>query len=202
VCLCACVLFLARMSRKSVRHPVPSAESNNSISGAKITRFVRDREAKTYALIRNVVPTCFCCQEAGVWQQCSAWKSTKNKSYLHYRRRHLVVGHPFVYMRWLISIWLYKKKQATGLKKYIFFTYSPWAPHTYVFLVLTSLTHPEKFFWLCWKKGTGKAKDLSAPLRTFAVCHITEIRQQCKLCCYCVSRWVVFLDMNDYLLCK
>jgi hypothetical protein len=36
---------------------------------------------------------------------------------------------------------LKRKQQVTGLKKCIYSTYSPRAPHTYDFVVLTSLTH-------------------------------------------------------------
>jgi hypothetical protein len=39
----------------------------------------------------------------------------------------------------------------------------PRAPHTYDFVVLTSLTHPCKILLVVLQ--TGKAKDLSAPLR-------------------------------------
>jgi hypothetical protein len=42
------------------------------------------------------------------------------------------------------SLALQRKQQATGLKKYIYCTYSPCAPHTYDFIVLTSLTQPRK----------------------------------------------------------
>jgi hypothetical protein len=49
------------------------------------------------------------------------------------------------------------------LKICIYCTYSPWAPHTYDFVVLTSLTHPRRILLVALK--IGKAKDLSAPLR-------------------------------------
>jgi hypothetical protein len=39
----------------------------------------------------------------------------------------------------------------------------PWAPHTYDFVVLTSLTHPSEILLVMLQ--IGKAKDLSAPLR-------------------------------------
>jgi hypothetical protein len=39
----------------------------------------------------------------------------------------------------------------------------PWAPHTYDFFILTSLTHPRKILLIVLE--LGKAKDLSAPLR-------------------------------------
>jgi hypothetical protein len=38
----------------------------------------------------------------------------------------------------------------------------PWAPHSYDFVVLTSLTHPIKILLVVLQ--IGKAKDLSAPL--------------------------------------
>jgi hypothetical protein len=47
-------------------------------------------------------------------------------------------------------------------------TYLPWAPHTYDFVVLTSLIHPRKIILVALQIGKweiGKAKDLSAPLR-------------------------------------
>jgi hypothetical protein len=46
----------------------------------------------------------------------------------------------------LISIWLYKKTSYGIEKKYICCTYSPSAPHSYDFVVLTSLTYPRKLF--------------------------------------------------------
>jgi hypothetical protein len=48
--------------------------------------------------------------------------------------------------RKLISLWLYKEnKSRDKKKKYIYICtlhIAPWAPHTYDFVVLTSLTHP------------------------------------------------------------
>jgi hypothetical protein len=49
-----------------------------------------------------------------------------------------------------------------GLKKCIYSTYSPGVPHTYDFIVPTSLTHPRKILLLVLQ--IGKAKDLSEPL--------------------------------------
>jgi hypothetical protein len=50
-----------------------------------------------------------------------------------------------------------------GLKKKgIYSAYSPWAPHTYGFVVLTSLTHPRKILFVVLQ--IGKAEDLSAHL--------------------------------------
>jgi hypothetical protein len=58
---------------------------------------------------------------------------------------------------------LYRKPPATGLKKFIY------ASYTYDFIVLTSLTHPRKIVLVVLK--IEKAKDLSAPLRitTFGI---------------------------------
>jgi hypothetical protein len=45
----------------------------------------------------------------------------------------------------LISLWLYKENDnPQDWKKCIYSTSSPWAPHIYDFVVLTSLTHPRK----------------------------------------------------------
>jgi hypothetical protein len=70
-------------------------------------------------------------------------------------------------LRWgLISVWLHKEINKLRDWKNIFIHIPPWAPHTYDFVVLTSLTHPRKillFVLQIWK--IGKAKDLSAPLR-------------------------------------
>jgi hypothetical protein len=48
-----------------------------------------------------------------------------------------------------------------GTKKCIYSTHPPWSPHTYDFVVLTSLTHPRKILLLVLQ--IGKTKDLSAP---------------------------------------
>jgi hypothetical protein len=48
---------------------------------------------------------------------------------------------------------LQRKQQATGLKKYIYSAYFPWAPHTYDFAVLTSLTHPWKIILVVLQIG-------------------------------------------------
>jgi hypothetical protein len=42
----------------------------------------------------------------------------------------------------------------------------PWAPHTYVFVFLTSLTHPQKIVWLCCKydnRKQGEPKTYQRP---------------------------------------
>jgi hypothetical protein len=70
-----------------------------------------------------------------------------------------------IYTRWgLISLRLYKENNKLRDWKNVF-TYSPWAPHTYEFVVLTSLTHPRKI--LLDVLQIGKAKDLSGPLGIF-----------------------------------
>jgi hypothetical protein len=64
----------------------------------------------------------------------------------------------------LISLWLYKENNKLRDWKNVFTLHiSPLAPHTYDFVVLTSLTHPRKIILLVLQ--IGKAKDLSAPLR-------------------------------------
>jgi hypothetical protein len=49
----------------------------------------------------------------------------------------------------------------------------PRAPHTYDFVVLTSLTHPRKIILVVLQ--IGKAKDLSAPLRNRPILKNYEI---------------------------
>jgi hypothetical protein len=57
---------------------------------------------------------------------------------------------PYVYGRRLISLWRYKENnKLRDWKKYIYSTYSPWAPHIDEFVVLTSLTHPTKNSFDC-----------------------------------------------------
>jgi hypothetical protein len=52
-----------------------------------------------------------------------------------------------------------------GLKKNVFTLHiPPWAPYTYDFVVLFSLTRPRKILLVVLQ--IGKAKDLSAPLRS------------------------------------
>jgi hypothetical protein len=51
------------------------------------------------------------------------------------------------------SLDLYRKQAATGLEKCIYSTYSPWAPHTYNFVVLTSLTHTRKILLVVLQIG-------------------------------------------------
>jgi hypothetical protein len=58
-----------------------------------------------------------------------------------------------------------KKTRSYGNEKmYLLYIFPPWAPHTYVFVVLTSLTHPREILLVVLQ--IGKAKDLSATLRT------------------------------------
>jgi hypothetical protein len=64
---------------------------------------------------------------------------------------------------------LEKNHKVTGLKKYIYSTYSHWSPHTYDFVVLTSWTHPRNILLIVLQIGkqeVGKAIYLSASLRT------------------------------------
>jgi hypothetical protein len=66
--------------------------------------------------------------------------------------------------RGLISLWLYKENNKLRDWKNVFTLHiPPWAPHTYDFVILTSLTHPRKILLAVLK--IGKAKNLSAPLR-------------------------------------
>jgi hypothetical protein len=59
----------------------------------------------------------------------------------------------------LISLSLYKgSNKLCDWKQYIYSTYSPWAPHTCDFVVLTSLTHTRKNFWL-WCKYENRKEE-------------------------------------------
>jgi hypothetical protein len=52
------------------------------------------------------------------------------------------------------SLALKRKQQATGLKKNVFTLHiPPWAPYTYDFVVLTSLTHPRKIILVVLRIG-------------------------------------------------
>jgi hypothetical protein len=68
----------------------------------------------------------------------------------------------------LLSLRLYKENNKLQDWKNVFTLHiPPWAPHTYDFVVLTSLTHPRKILLVVLQMGNleiGKAKDLSAPL--------------------------------------
>jgi hypothetical protein len=68
----------------------------------------------------------------------------------------------------LISLWLYKESNKLRDWENVFTLHiSPLAPHTYDFVVLTSLTHPRKILLVVLQIGKyeiGIAKDLSAPL--------------------------------------
>jgi hypothetical protein len=71
--------------------------------------------------------------------------------------------------RGLISLWLYKENKKQRDWNNIFTLHiPPWAPHTYDFFVLTSLTDPRKILLAVLQ--IGKAKDLSAPLSMAYVC--------------------------------
>jgi hypothetical protein len=63
----------------------------------------------------------------------------------------------------LISLWLYKENNKLRDWKNAFTLHIPlWPPHTYDFVVLTSLTHRRKILLVVLQ--IGKAKDLSAGL--------------------------------------
>jgi hypothetical protein len=65
----------------------------------------------------------------------------------------------------LIILWLYKENNKLRGWKNVFTLYiPPWAPHTYDFVILTSLTHSRKILFVVLQ--IGKAEDLSAPLRS------------------------------------
>jgi hypothetical protein len=54
----------------------------------------------------------------------------------------------------LISLWLYEENNKVREWKNIFTLHIlPWAPHTYVFVVLTSLTHPRKIIFVVLQIG-------------------------------------------------
>jgi hypothetical protein len=66
---------------------------------------------------------------------------------------------------WWVFVFIKKTTSYGTEKMYLLYIFPPWAPHTYDFVVLTSLTHPRKIGCAANRK-IGKAKDLSAPLRT------------------------------------
>jgi hypothetical protein len=56
----------------------------------------------------------------------------------------------YIFMRGLISLWLYKENNKLRDWRNVFTLHiPPWAPHTYDFVVLTSLTHPRKIVLCC-----------------------------------------------------
>jgi hypothetical protein len=62
----------------------------------------------------------------------------------------------------LISLWLYKENNKLRDWKHVFTSHiPPWDPHTYDFVVLTSLTHPRKILLVVLQ--IGKARLLSTP---------------------------------------
>jgi hypothetical protein len=64
----------------------------------------------------------------------------------------------------LLSLWLYKENNKLLDWKNVFTLHiPPWAPQTYDFIVLTSLTHPRKILLVV--PQIGKVKDLSTALR-------------------------------------
>jgi hypothetical protein len=78
------------------------------------------------------------------------------------------------YERELLSLWLYKENNKLRDWKNVFTLHiPPWAPHTYDFVVLTSLTFPRKILLVVLQIGKQeirKAKELSAPLRMTLHC--------------------------------
>jgi hypothetical protein len=62
------------------------------------------------------------------------------RSYLHQSTHWPFKAQWALYNGALISLWLYNENKKLQDWKNVF-TYSPWAPHTYDFVVLTSLTH-------------------------------------------------------------
>jgi hypothetical protein len=76
--------------------------------------------------------------------------------------------------RGLRSLWLYKENNKLRDWKKIFIVHMPfWGTHTYDFVVLTSLTHPRKIHLVVLQ--IRKAKDLSAPLRNWAILSLENI---------------------------
>jgi hypothetical protein len=79
----------------------------------------------------------------------------------------------------LISRWLYKENNKLRDWKNVFTLHiPPWAPHTYDFILLTSLTHQRKILLVVLQ--LGKAKDLSAPLRTVRYLNWTFPEYECR----------------------
>jgi hypothetical protein len=85
----------------------------------------------------------------------------------------------------LISLWPYKENNKLRDWKNVFTLHiPPWAPHTYVFVVLTSLTHPRQILFVVLqlgKKEIGKAKDLSAPVRIPPYCNFRPFQSKYSL---------------------
>jgi hypothetical protein len=80
--------------------------------------------------------------------------------------------------RGLISLWLYKENKLRDGKNVFTVHIPPWAPYTYGFVVLTSLTHPREILLVALqirKQKMGEAKDLSAPLRNLYTLRRTNI---------------------------
>jgi hypothetical protein len=63
--------------------------------------------------------------------------------------------------RGLVSLWLYKGNNKLRDWKNVFTLHiPPWAPHTYDFVVLTSLTHPRKILLVVLQIGNRKSQRL------------------------------------------
>jgi hypothetical protein len=66
----------------------------------------------------------------------------------------------------LISLWLYKENNKLRDWKNVFTLYiPPWAPRTYDFVVLTSLTQPRRILLVVLQKGNRKSRRLISTLR-------------------------------------
>jgi hypothetical protein len=76
----------------------------------------------------------------------------------------------------LTILCLYKENKLQDWKNVFTLHIPPWAPHTYDFIVLTSLTHPRKILLVVLQ--IGKAKDLSGPLCMAT----TAVKAMCKYC--------------------
>jgi hypothetical protein len=95
----------------------------------------------------------------------------------------------------LISLWLYKENNKLQDWKNVFTLHiPPWAPHTYVFVVLTSLTHPRKNLLVVLK--IGKAKEWSAPLCMFDYLCVLFVGDDVELWPGHIVLWHVTLERN------
>jgi hypothetical protein len=89
----------------------------------------------------------------------------------------------------LISLWLCKENKKLRDWKNIFTLHiPPWAPHTYGFVVPTSLTHPRKILLVVLQIGNRKSQRLiSTP--TY-MCEYMWLRDWGREWCVCVCVWV------------
>jgi hypothetical protein len=76
-----------------------------------------------------------------------------------------------IYEGGLLSLWLYKENnKLLNWKKVFTLHIPPWAPHTYDFVVLTSLTHPRKILLVALQ--IGKPKTYQHPYVFYHACKI------------------------------